>query len=44
MTAYLRFQQRAKEHLAAALIPVLQIRMGEVINPYAELYGRLGWF
>jgi hypothetical protein len=30
--------------LAAALIPALQIHMGEVINPYAELYGRLGWF
>ncbi len=30
--------------IAAALIPALQVHMGEVINPYAELYGRLGWF
>jgi hypothetical protein len=30
--------------IAAALIPALQVHMGEIINPYAELYGRLNLF
>ncbi len=30
--------------IAALVIPTLQVHMGEIINPYAELYGRLNLF